>query len=96
MEEYLSAMNKDSVEANYYRAILSIHRSQFEKATQFISRARELLDTELSALVAESYNRAYQSVVQAQLLSELEEVITYKNQADDPEVRGTIQKIWSR
>ena len=40
--------------------------------------ARDVLDTELTALVGESYNRAYGALIQVQLLSELEEVIQYK------------------
>jgi hypothetical protein len=36
---------------------------------------RQLLDTKLTALVGESYKRAYKAVIRAQQLSELEEVI---------------------
>lgn len=43
--------------------------------------ARELLGTELAALVGESYDRAYGDMVRVQQLTELEEVIAY-TQAD--------------
>lgn len=36
-----------------------------------------MLDTELAAMAAESYQRAYGAMVQVQMLSELEEVINY-------------------
>ena len=39
---------------------------------------RDMLDTELTALSAESYQRAYPIMVQVQMLAELEEVIEYK------------------
>lgn len=46
-----------------------------------VSCARELLGTELAALVGESYDRAYGDMVRVQQLTELEEVIAY-TQAD--------------
>ena len=58
---------------------------------QLIDVARDALDTELTALVGESYNRAYSAMVQVQLLSELEEVIQYKLQ---PERRDIIKEVW--
>ena len=42
-----------------------------------IERSRELLGQELSALVGESYERAYQNMVRVQQLTELEETIEY-------------------
>ena len=42
-----------------------------------VDRARELLGTELAALVGESYERAYMDMVRVQQLTELEEVIDY-------------------
>ncbi len=43
-----------------------------------IERSRELLGSELSALVGESYERAYGDMVRVQQLTELEEVIRYQ------------------
>lgn len=51
-------------------------------AQKFIGESRQFLDTELSALVAESYDRAYRAVLKVQQLAELEEVIHYKQSAD--------------
>ena len=42
-----------------------------------MDKARELLGTELAALVGESYERAYGDMVRVQQLTELEEVINY-------------------
>jgi len=53
--------------------------------------AREILDTELTAAAAESYQRAYGAMVSVQMLSELEEVIQYKLK---PEKRHIIYRVW--
>ena len=55
--------------------------------TANVDTARELLGTELAALVGESYDRAYGDMVRVQQLTELEEVIAY-SQAD------TIREDW--
>lgn len=41
-------------------------------------RIADLMSTELAALVGESYERAYTDMVRVQQLTELEEVIEYK------------------
>lgn len=43
-----------------------------------VGRARELLGVEMAALVGESYERAYGSMVRAEQLTELEEAVDYK------------------
>lgn len=58
---------------------------------QLIDSARDLLDTELTAMVGESYQRAYNAMVAVQMLAELEEVIQYKLV---PERRQPITQIW--
>lgn len=51
-----------------------------------MDRARELLGTELAALVGESYERAYGDMVRVQQLTELEEVIRYSQLGADCEL----------
>ena len=46
-------------------------------AAVHVEHARELLGSELAALVGESYERAYPDMVRVQQLTELEEVIDY-------------------
>lgn len=58
---------------------------------QLIDSARDLLDTELTAMAGESYQRAYGAMVSVQMLAELEEVIQYKLV---PERQSTIRKMW--
>ena len=58
---------------------------------QCIDKARDILDTELTAMVGESYSRAYGAMVNVQMLSELEEVIQFKLV---PERRDAIRNMW--
>ena len=44
----------------------------------WIDTARTALQTELTPLASESYSRTYESLVKAQQLSELEELVEYK------------------
>jgi hypothetical protein len=66
-------------------------REQYGQAQTLIDSARDLLDTELTALSGESYQRAYGAMVLVQMLAELEEVIQYKIL---PERRAPIRKMW--
>lgn len=52
-----------------------------------------MLDSELTSMAAESYERAYSAVVTTQQLTELEEAIEYKM---IPERRTRIAILWSR
>jgi len=92
MESYLQSMKRNSPDKSFFGAILSLHRNQFDVARNCIQLAREGLDTELSALVSESYSRAYQVVVRVQMLAELEELIVYKQA--NPEKKATLRKTW--
>jgi FKBP12-rapamycin complex-associated protein len=92
MEIYLSSMRRNSPDRSFFGAILALHRNQFREAATNIQQAREGLDTELSALVSESYNRAYQVVVRVQMLAELEELIVYKQ--SDEKKKSTMRRTW--
>lgn len=98
MEEFIGVLKHDSADRAWFRSILSLHRNQFHRAQSHINRARDLLDTELTTLVGESYNRAYDAVVRIQMLSELEEIISYKEAvaSGNDERRGVIQKTWMK
>ena len=92
MDNYLSSLKRHSPDRAFFGAILCLHRNQFREALACVEAAREALDTELSALVSESYNRAYQVVVRVQMLAELEELIVYK-QCDEKK-QATMRKTW--
>lgn len=112
MDDYILAMRSDSADKPFYRAILCVHQNQFPKALIHIGKARDMLDPDLASLVGESYGRSYKYVmlsfsvgpslnfhstmVRAQMLSELEEIILYKQHADQPDRRRTMRKTWMK
>ena len=46
------------------RAVLALHSDDFSEAQRYLDISRECLDTELTALIGEGYNRAYRVVVE--------------------------------
>lgn len=88
---YVRIIPRDSQDGAFYRAILAIHHENYEEAQMYINSARDILDTELTAMAGESYQRAYGAMVFVQMLSELEEVIQYKI---IPERRATLRTMW--
>jgi FKBP12-rapamycin complex-associated protein len=94
MKQYVNSMVEESSEGTFFRAILSIHRNEFALAQQLIDKTRHMLDTELAALVGESYIRAYDIVVRVQQLSEMEEIIQFKKTVDKDE-RKFIRRTWT-
>jgi len=95
MEEYIAVMPDNTPDSTFFKAILNLHKENYDEAHRYISRTRELLDTELRALVGESYNRAYKVVVKVQQLAEMEEVIEYK-QSPTEKRKATIRSIWKK
>lgn len=94
LERFSEKMDPSQADGAFYRALLFLHKDEFETAQIFINVARQALDTELTALFSESYQRAYASLVQVQQLSELEEVITFKQ--GDADQRILLKRIWSQ
>ncbi|KAI9000239.1 armadillo-type protein [Gaertneriomyces semiglobifer] len=94
MDEYIAVMKQESPDSAFFRAILALHRNLYPQAAQYINATRDLLDTELMALVGESYSRAYNVVVRVQMLAELEEIITYKQLYEQPDRQDAIRKTW--
>lgn len=78
MANYVSFLPENTQDGAFYRAVLNIHKGDYNLSRVYIDQARSLLDSELTAVAGESYQRAYGALVNAQLLAELEEVITYK------------------
>ncbi|KAF4581337.1 phosphatidylinositol kinase- protein kinase tor1 [Pleurotus pulmonarius] len=94
MESYISAMRTDVADKYFYRAILSVHQNQFPKAMAHIGKARDYLKNDISSFIGEDYRQSYNVMVRAQMLSELEEIVTYKQFADQPERQQTIHETW--
>jgi FKBP12-rapamycin complex-associated protein len=92
MDNYLSSLKRNSPDRSFFGAILALHRNQYREALSCVQQAREGLDTELSALVSESYNRAYQVVVRVQMLAELEELVVYKQ--SNEKKQAVMRRTW--
>ncbi|NP_001171773.1 target of rapamycin isoform 1 [Bombyx mori] len=91
MKKYVELIPESTQDGAFYRAIINIQDGQWAESRHYIDLARSLIDVELTAVVGESYQRAYGTLVNAQLLTELEEIITYKL---IEERRSTIRKTW--
>ncbi|KAH8263388.1 hypothetical protein KR044_008014 [Drosophila immigrans] len=91
MQEYVLCIPKDTQDGSYYRAVLAVHYDDYETAQRLIDETRDLLDTELTSMAGESYERAYGAMVCVQMLAELEEVIQYKL---IPERREPLKAMW--
>jgi len=78
MDNIVSQLPQDNVEASFLRSVLAVHNENFEDSTIHIERTRSQLDKSITALLAESYGRAYVPLVMVQQCSELEEIIEYK------------------
>jgi len=96
MDDYLSVMKPNTPDRSFFGAALALHRNQFREAALYVQKAREGLDTELSALVSESYNRAYTVIVRVQMLAELEELIVYKQSTNNPAKQETLRHTWEK
>jgi FKBP12-rapamycin complex-associated protein len=96
MDSYLSVMKSTSPDRSFFGAILAIHRNQFDDAHAHIDRARGLIETELTALLGESYNRAYLQILRVQMLAELEEIMVYKQNSNNPEKLATMRETWMK
>eukprot|EP00170_Pyropia_yezoensis_P001864 contig_7966_g1868 len=79
----------------FYRALLSIHNGQHERATTLISEARRELDAGLTARVGEGYPRAYVQVLDAQLLVEMGESVEFLKRPS-PYAKRRLAETWAR
>lgn len=93
----------------FFSAVLHIHQKEWTSAANAIDAARRAMDGRLTALMAESYSRAYPSMVTAQTLAEMEEIIDFKkledrsiassnrhpaNRPNDDDARGRLLSVW--
>jgi FKBP12-rapamycin complex-associated protein len=63
---------------SFYKAVLAIHNRQYDKARAVISDTRSQLSGSIRSLLSESYSRANRAMVTMQVLSEMEEVVDFK------------------
>lgn len=64
MSTYVDALDAErDATGSFLRAVLAVKGREYTSARVHVDRARELLGTELAALVGESYERAYGDMV---------------------------------
>lgn len=96
MEQFTGLVRAEGYQgtiAVFYNAVIAVHKREFRKAEGFISKCRRELDGALAALVAESYDRAYELLVGNQQLCELEEIIMALR---DPKSIPHWKGLWER
>ena len=106
-----SLLTRADFDGSFYSAILNIHKKEWSRAAGAIDGARRAMDSRFTALMAESYKRAYPSMVTAQTLSEMEEIVSFRkledraiasghqhpaNRADADEVKQELLSVWKR
>ena len=97
MDDYIGVMKDNSPDRAFFGAILAIQREHYDDAQRYIVRARDGVNSEITATIGESYNRAYNVVVRAQMLAELEEIVSYKQYpAQDVERREAMRTLWNK
>ena len=52
----------------YYRSVLHVHRREWHQAAKSIDSARKAMDSRFTALLSESYKRAYPSMVRKEMI----------------------------
>lgn len=92
--EYLSVIDETNPDCHFFRAILALRENNFSETKRAISETRKLLDPTLTAMIGESYSRAYTMVVKLQQLTEMEEIILYKS-SDSDKKKALIRKMWT-
>lgn len=100
MDTYVETLSTQSLDGCFYQALLCVHKNKVAQAKSFINEARNVAAAELTALMGESYSRAYSVVVRIQQLAELEEISEYMNlnpkNEDDRERRQHTLDIWKK
>lgn len=59
LQQYVQALKPESADSIFFQTILSINSEQIHQARILIDKTRDVIDTELTALLSESYSRAY-------------------------------------
>eukprot|EP01012_Entosiphon_sulcatum_P054443 TRINITY_DN7521_c0_g1_i1.p1 TRINITY_DN7521_c0_g1~~TRINITY_DN7521_c0_g1_i1.p1 ORF type:complete len:2724 (+),score=384.89 TRINITY_DN7521_c0_g1_i1:801-8174(+) len=93
LSKALAYIDKTNPAYHFYAAVIDVHSATFPSALEHIEQARKLMAPAVSAFASESYDRAYYSIVQLQHLSELEEVISYKTNAEAKD-KTQLRLVW--
>ena len=82
LKEYtnLIAIDNDDTkyQINFYNAVISIQEDKYNEAKKFIIEAKSEIDSKIKLLVSESYARGYELLLKNEIMYQLEEIISYK------------------
>lgn len=78
MESFVSQLPNDNIDSSFMKAVLAVHQERYDESATFIDHTRKQLDSSMTALLTESYGRAYVPFIMIQQCSELEEIVEYK------------------
>ena len=95
LNKFVNLMQQNSEDSYFLKAIIYNHEAKFDSAQALIKQRRLRIDTSFSALIGESYSRAYDDVVRLQLLAELEEIIEY-NKQPSPSRKESLLHMWNK
>lgn len=91
--DHMPVEGPNATVAIFYKAVVAVSQRQVHRAEQFIQQCRRRLDSGVSTLIAESYERAYSEFIGCQQLSELEEMLLA---ISGHRTRQHWQEIWER
>eukprot|EP01127_Copromyxa_protea_P021217 TRINITY_DN7249_c0_g1_i1.p1 TRINITY_DN7249_c0_g1~~TRINITY_DN7249_c0_g1_i1.p1 ORF type:complete len:2507 (+),score=519.55 TRINITY_DN7249_c0_g1_i1:98-7618(+) len=77
LRTHISNLDEKSFDSSFFQAVTCIHEGNYASAQTAIDKARGIAAGQLTTLVGESYNRAYDVIVSVQQLRELEEIIEF-------------------
>lgn len=77
LDQFVQVLPESTSDGSFFRAISAIHKQDYTAALKMIETTRSTMDTELTALIGESYGRAYIPAIRVQMLSDLREIIEY-------------------
>ncbi|PXF45649.1 Target of rapamycin [Gracilariopsis chorda] len=103
-EEWVRYLRPNTFHGCFYRAMVLVRQGsadpvRLDEAEDFLRNARKRLDLELTARVSEGYPRAYERVVDAQILVELEEMIAFLRMPESDSAsygRRRLRDIWDQ
>lgn len=96
IREYVNNMSHNTQEYEFINVICNIHSNNFKAAEYHLKKTRELIMKDIINLGNESYSRLYNLFTRAQVVTELEEVIEYKQSPLDSNKRSKIKEIWDK
>jgi FKBP12-rapamycin complex-associated protein len=78
LEKYSDFETSPNDDNNYYEAIISIHKKDFKAARQRIRKSRKYIENFLVGINRQTYHNNYDKLIRLQILSEMEEILAFK------------------